>query len=275
MEHVVCMFYWGGEIIQDPNEGITYNPNEATGLYDIPRQSTLSELVDMLVPIMAENRESVRLKLICRYPYSTPMGMKYKRLLINDNRTLKNVLDIPARYSSLDCVEVYVVKDTPLPDAPLRTLQQPGTVTHLLTQGSDTTAPRPQESHGTGLNTDSGHHTPVHTSLPSFGQCMPETINIEHTGGDSRSPMADPPVEAAADTTQAGTADTTQAAAPDTTQAATADTTQAVTADTTQAATDSSGQRGHAEHRRSHSPESVDLIYRRTKRVTRRPAYGT
>lgn len=136
METVRCVFYWGGEIVPDPTEGIIYTA-EAKGLYNVPRRSTLSALVDMLIPKVAENGESLKLNLICRYPYLTPSGFKYRKLLIKDDETLNNAFDIPARFPNLD-LEVYVVvKETTIMGAPPMISPQPGSFSWLLTQESN------------------------------------------------------------------------------------------------------------------------------------------
>ena len=66
----------------------------------------------MIMPMIAQYREHVTIKFICRYPHRLNGDvMIYKKLPINDDRTLQNVLNIPSRYPDHQCVEIYVVKE--------------------------------------------------------------------------------------------------------------------------------------------------------------------
>ncbi|GFZ15684.1 hypothetical protein Acr_25g0000930 [Actinidia rufa] len=66
----------------------------------------------MIIPRVAEYREHVSIKFICRYPHRRNGDvMIYKKLPINNDRTLQNVLNIPSRHPDHQHVEIYVVKE--------------------------------------------------------------------------------------------------------------------------------------------------------------------
>ncbi|GFZ19793.1 hypothetical protein Acr_28g0004980 [Actinidia rufa] len=85
----MVMFYWGERY------------------YEITEK-----LRDMIIPRVAEYGEHVSIKFICRYPHRRNGDvMIYKKLSINDDRTLQNVLNIPSRHPDHQHVEIYVVKE--------------------------------------------------------------------------------------------------------------------------------------------------------------------
>ncbi|GFS30575.1 pectin lyase-like superfamily protein [Actinidia rufa] len=66
----------------------------------------------MIIPMVAEYGEHVSIKFICRYPHRRNGDvMIYKKLPINDDRTLQNALNIPSRHPDHQHVEIYVVKE--------------------------------------------------------------------------------------------------------------------------------------------------------------------
>ncbi|GFZ19033.1 hypothetical protein Acr_27g0007720 [Actinidia rufa] len=66
----------------------------------------------MIIPRVAEYGEHVSIKFICRYPHRRNGDvMIYKKLPINDDRTLQNVLNIPSRHPDHQHVEIYVVNE--------------------------------------------------------------------------------------------------------------------------------------------------------------------
>ncbi|GFZ07016.1 hypothetical protein Acr_18g0011860 [Actinidia rufa] len=66
----------------------------------------------MVIPIIAEYGEHVSIKFICRYLHRRNGDvMIYKKLPINDDRTLQNVLNIPSRDRNQQHAEIYVVKE--------------------------------------------------------------------------------------------------------------------------------------------------------------------
>ncbi|GFZ05385.1 hypothetical protein Acr_17g0009570 [Actinidia rufa] len=66
----------------------------------------------MIIPMVAEYGEHASIKFICRYPHRRNGDvMIYKKLSINDDRTLQNVLNIPSRHPDHHHVEIYVVKE--------------------------------------------------------------------------------------------------------------------------------------------------------------------
>ena len=105
------MFYWGGKIIRDRREGISYDI-DATVCYDVELGTSVGQLRDMIIPMVAGYGEHVSIKFICRYPHRRNGDvMIYKKLPINDDRTLQNVLNIPLRHPDHHHVEIYVVKE--------------------------------------------------------------------------------------------------------------------------------------------------------------------
>ena len=107
----MVMFYWGGKIIRDRREGVSYDI-DASACYDVELGTSVVVLRDMIMQMIAEYREHVTIKFICRYPHRLNGDvMIYKKLPINDDRTLQNVLNIPLRYPNHQCVEIYVVKE--------------------------------------------------------------------------------------------------------------------------------------------------------------------
>ena len=68
MGTVKVMCYWGGTIVQYPNEGILYD-TKAKGFYTIQRRTTLEELEQFLIPKVVDEGKNIRLKLICRHPH--------------------------------------------------------------------------------------------------------------------------------------------------------------------------------------------------------------
>ncbi|GFY93798.1 hypothetical protein Acr_09g0002440 [Actinidia rufa] len=66
----------------------------------------------MIIPMVAEYGEHVSIKFICKYPHRRNRDvMIYKKLPINDDRTLQNVLNIPSRHLDHQHVEIYIVKE--------------------------------------------------------------------------------------------------------------------------------------------------------------------
>ncbi|GFY81622.1 S-adenosyl-L-methionine-dependent methyltransferases superfamily protein [Actinidia rufa] len=62
--------------------------------------------------MVAEYEEHVTIKFICRYPHRRNGDvMIYKKLSINDDKTLENILNIPSRDPDQQHVEIYVVKE--------------------------------------------------------------------------------------------------------------------------------------------------------------------
>ncbi|GFZ08227.1 serine/threonine-protein phosphatase 7 long form-like protein [Actinidia rufa] len=107
----MVMFYWGGKIIRDRREGISYDI-DATVCYDVELGTSVAQLRDVIIPRVAEYGEHVSIKFICRYPHRRNGDvMIYKKLPINDDRTLQNVLNIPSRHPDHQHVEIYVVKE--------------------------------------------------------------------------------------------------------------------------------------------------------------------
>ncbi|GFZ11319.1 hypothetical protein Acr_22g0007170 [Actinidia rufa] len=101
----------GGKIIRDRREGISYDI-DATVCYDVELGTSVAQLRDMIIPMVAEYGEHVSIKFICRYPHRRNGDvMIYKKLPINDDRTLQNVLNIPSRHPDLQHVEIYIVKE--------------------------------------------------------------------------------------------------------------------------------------------------------------------
>ncbi|GMQ09088.1 hypothetical protein CsSME_00052571 [Camellia sinensis var. sinensis] len=90
MEVVCIMFYWEGNILQNHEEGKSYD-TEAQGLYNVHMGITLGELEAMMVPKVGMYGEIMRLKFKCRLPCQG----KSRLLPINNNETLTNVLDLP------------------------------------------------------------------------------------------------------------------------------------------------------------------------------------
>ncbi|GFS31142.1 hypothetical protein Acr_00g0015870 [Actinidia rufa] len=107
----MVMFYWEGKIIRDRREGISYDI-DATVCYDVELGTSVAQLRDMIIPRVAEYGEHVSIKFICRYPHRRNGDvMIYKKLPINDDRTLQNVLNIPSRHPDHQHVEIYVVNE--------------------------------------------------------------------------------------------------------------------------------------------------------------------
>ena len=100
----MIMFYLG--------EDNTRSSIDATVCYDVELGTSVAQLRDMIIPMVAEYREHVSIKFICRYPHRRNGDvMIYKKLPINDDRTLQNVLNIPSRHPDHQHVEIYVVKE--------------------------------------------------------------------------------------------------------------------------------------------------------------------
>ncbi|GFY96070.1 hypothetical protein Acr_11g0003760 [Actinidia rufa] len=107
----MVMFYWGGKIIRDRRKGISYDI-DATVCYDVELGTLVAQLRDMIISMVAEYGEHVSIKFICRYPHRRNGDvMIYKKLPINDDKTLQNVLNIPSRHPDHQHVEIYVVKE--------------------------------------------------------------------------------------------------------------------------------------------------------------------
>ncbi|CAL5440798.1 unnamed protein product [Camellia sinensis] len=90
MEVVSIMFYWGGKILCNRDEGVSYDI-EPQGFYNVHRGITLAELQAMMVPKVGTLGEIMRLEFKCRLP----CRRKYRLLPIKDNETLSNVLELP------------------------------------------------------------------------------------------------------------------------------------------------------------------------------------
>ncbi|PSS07992.1 Zinc transporter 5 like [Actinidia chinensis var. chinensis] len=107
----MVMFYLGGKIIRDRREGISYDI-DATVCYNVELRTSVAQLRDMIIPMIAEYGEYVTIKFICRYPHGRNGDvMIYKKLPINDGRTLQNILNIPSRDPNQQYVEIYVAKE--------------------------------------------------------------------------------------------------------------------------------------------------------------------
>ncbi|GFY91160.1 hypothetical protein Acr_07g0013560 [Actinidia rufa] len=108
---IMVMFYRRGKIIRDRREVISYDI-DATVCYDVELGTSVAQLRDMIIPMVAEYGQHVTIKFICRYPHRRNEDvMIYKKLPINDDRTLQNVLNIPSRDPNQQHVEIYVVKE--------------------------------------------------------------------------------------------------------------------------------------------------------------------
>ncbi|XP_028090681.1 uncharacterized protein LOC114290872 [Camellia sinensis] len=92
MEVVSIMFYWGGKILRNRDEGVSYD-TEPQGLYNVHRGITLGELEAMMVSKVGTHGEIMRLEFKCRLLCRG----KYRLLPIKDNETLSNVLELPHR----------------------------------------------------------------------------------------------------------------------------------------------------------------------------------
>ncbi|GMQ04956.1 hypothetical protein CsSME_00050182 [Camellia sinensis var. sinensis] len=107
MDVVSIMFYWGGKILQNHDEGVSYD-TEPQGLYNVHRGITLGELEAMMVPMVGSHGEIMRLKFKCRLPCRG----KYRLLPIKDNETLSNVLELPHKLGSDYFFEIYVENES-------------------------------------------------------------------------------------------------------------------------------------------------------------------
>ncbi|KAF5932929.1 hypothetical protein HYC85_029100 [Camellia sinensis] len=93
METVPIIFYWGGNIIRDPDEDVSYDA-EPKWIYGVQLGTTLSNLEEMFMSKVASYGESVRLNFKCRYPYRQWQALsKYKILPINDDEALNTFAD--------------------------------------------------------------------------------------------------------------------------------------------------------------------------------------
>ncbi|XP_028060058.1 uncharacterized protein LOC114263679 [Camellia sinensis] len=107
MEVVSIMFYWGGKILRNRDEGVSYD-NEPQGLYNVHRGITLAELQAMMVPKVGTHGEIMRLEFKCRLPCRG----KYRLLPIKDNETLSNVLELPHKLGPDYFLKIYVEKES-------------------------------------------------------------------------------------------------------------------------------------------------------------------
>ncbi|GFY80944.1 hypothetical protein Acr_01g0007530 [Actinidia rufa] len=106
----MVMFYWGEDNTRS-REGISYNI-DATVCYDVELGTSVAQLHDMIIPMVVEYGEHMSIKFIRRYPHRRNGDfMIYKKLLINDDRILQNILNIPSRHPNHQHVEIYVVKE--------------------------------------------------------------------------------------------------------------------------------------------------------------------
>ena len=111
MATVPIIFYWGGNIIWDPDEGVSYDA-EPKGIYGVQLGTTLSNLEEMFMSKVASYGETVRLIFKCRYPYRQWQATsKYKILPINDDEALNTVLSIGENFEPPNCLEVYIDKE--------------------------------------------------------------------------------------------------------------------------------------------------------------------
>ena len=139
MESVQIIFYWGESIIQDPDEGVSYDA-EPKGIYAVQIGTTLSNLEEMFTSKVASYGESVRLTFKCRYPYRQwQQHSKYKILPINDDEALNTVLSIGVNFQAPNCLEVYIEKEI-VQNIPNMTQMDSRPFTTLLTHGIDTIA---------------------------------------------------------------------------------------------------------------------------------------
>ncbi|XP_028087296.1 leucine-rich repeat receptor-like protein kinase PXL1 [Camellia sinensis] len=107
MEVVSIMFYWGGKILRNRDEGVSYD-TEPQGLYNVHRGITLGELEAMMVPKVGTHGEIMRLEFKCRLPCRG----KYRLLPIKDNETLSNVLELLHKLGLDYFLEIYVEKES-------------------------------------------------------------------------------------------------------------------------------------------------------------------
>ncbi|CAL5330584.1 unnamed protein product [Camellia sinensis] len=128
MEVVSIMFYWGGKILSNRDEGVSYDI-EPQGLYNVYRGITLSELEAMMVPKVGTHGEIMRLEFKCRLPCRG----QYRLLPIKDNETLSNVLDLPHKLGPDYFLEIYVEKERNFGSTGMP-FPVGGTFTQMLTQ---------------------------------------------------------------------------------------------------------------------------------------------
>ncbi|CAL5404585.1 unnamed protein product [Camellia sinensis] len=128
MEVVSIMFYWGGKILSNRDEGVSYDI-EPQGLYNVYRGITLSELEAMMVPKVGTHGEIMRLQFKCRLPCRG----QYRLLPIKDNETLSNVLDLPHKLGPDYFLEIYVEKESNFGSTGMP-FPVGGTFTQMLTQ---------------------------------------------------------------------------------------------------------------------------------------------
>ncbi|GFZ11566.1 hypothetical protein Acr_22g0009640 [Actinidia rufa] len=106
----MVIFYWGEDNTRS-SRSISYDI-DATVCYDVELGTSVAQLRDMIIPMVAEHEEHVSTKFICRYPYRRNGDvMIYKKLPINDDKTLQTILNIPSRHPDHQHVEIYVVKE--------------------------------------------------------------------------------------------------------------------------------------------------------------------
>ncbi|GMP43278.1 hypothetical protein CsSME_00012702 [Camellia sinensis var. sinensis] len=128
MEVVSIMFYRGGKILRNREEGVLFD-TEIQGLYNVHRGITLAELEAMMVPKVGTYGEIIRVKFKCRLLCRG----KYRLLPINDNETLTNVLDLPQKYGPEFCLEIYLEKESNVGGTHIP-IPAGGTFTQMLTQ---------------------------------------------------------------------------------------------------------------------------------------------
>ena len=107
----MVLFYWGGKIVRDRREGISYDI-EASACYNVDLGISLGGLRDIIIPKIDESGEHINIKFICRYPVRRNGEVWiYKKLLVKDDETLQTVLNLPSTYPDMYCVEMYIEKD--------------------------------------------------------------------------------------------------------------------------------------------------------------------
>ncbi|KAI8558643.1 hypothetical protein RHMOL_Rhmol04G0112400 [Rhododendron molle] len=106
MEAVSVLFYWGGNTLQDPEEGFSYDI-PPKGFYNVPLHMSLMELESMLLPKVASTGEAGQLRFTCRFPFRNWKNVtKYRPFPINDDESFSTLLRNRSIFPS--CLEIYV-----------------------------------------------------------------------------------------------------------------------------------------------------------------------
>ena len=109
METVAAILYWGGNIIQDPIEGISYDL-PLCAVDNISLDITLPELIQSISAKVLEYGESARVKLTCRFPIKYyPNSARYIPMPLSDEANLR--LAISRVYENKSCLEIYIDKE--------------------------------------------------------------------------------------------------------------------------------------------------------------------